>query len=79
MLGKNKSDHKAKKPIFFGFSTYLKGYRLWYFEFKKVTYSRDVIFDKPSLLKNQQKILHGGSSYRSALQQVDFEIPNLKE
>jgi hypothetical protein len=40
----SKLDKKAKKCIFIGYKDGLKGYKLWNPEFKKVVYSRDVVF-----------------------------------
>ncbi|KAM1591990.1 hypothetical protein ACFX14_035804 [Malus domestica] len=45
----------AKKAIFLGFSSGVKGYRLWYPEMKKLVISRDVIFDEESMYKDSEK------------------------
>lgn len=37
-------DPRAKKTIFLGFSSKIKGYRLWYSNSKKIISSRDITF-----------------------------------
>lgn len=46
-----KLDSRAKKVNFLGFSTGVKGYRLWCIEFKKVIISRDATFNESKILK----------------------------
>lgn len=41
-----------------GFTTCVKGYRLWCLE-SKIIYIRNVTFDESSILKNQHEIPHG--------------------
>ena len=47
----SKLDPRAKKAKFLGFSTGVKGYRLWCIESKKVIISRDVTFNESEMLK----------------------------
>ncbi|KAM1838444.1 hypothetical protein ACFX14_020106 [Malus domestica] len=51
----NKLDARAKKAIFLGFSSGVKGYRLWCPEMKKLVVSRDVTFDEESMFKDSEK------------------------
>ncbi|PSS08126.1 Endonuclease [Actinidia chinensis var. chinensis] len=54
-MEEDKLDPRAKKAIFVGFSTGVKGYRLWCPETKKIVNSRDVTFDESVMLKNSEK------------------------
>ncbi|CAL9014787.1 unnamed protein product, partial [Prunus brigantina] len=49
-----KLDPRAKKALFMGFSTGVKGYRLWCPDEKKIVVSRDVTFDEAAMV-NQNK------------------------
>ncbi|KAM1465608.1 hypothetical protein ACFXTO_045089 [Malus domestica] len=51
----NKLDLRAKKVIFLGFSSGVKGYRLWCPEMKRLVISRDVTFDEESMFRNFEK------------------------
>ncbi|BBH01937.1 hypothetical protein Prudu_012349, partial [Prunus dulcis] len=51
---KSKLDPRAKKALFMGFSTGVKGYRLWCPDEKKIVVSRDVTFDEAAMV-NQNK------------------------
>ena len=44
----SKLDPRAKKALFLGITSGIKGYRLWCPETKKIIFSRDVIFDESS-------------------------------
>ena len=46
----SKLDPRAKKAIFMGIASGVKGYRLWCLETKKTIISRDVTFDESTML-----------------------------
>ena len=48
----SKLDPRAKKALFMGITSGVKGYRLWCLETKKIIHSRDVTFDESTMLKN---------------------------
>ena len=47
----SKLDPRAKKALFMGVTSGVKGYRLWCLSLKKIIYSRDVTFDESAMLK----------------------------
>ncbi|KAI3472951.1 hypothetical protein Pfo_029197 [Paulownia fortunei] len=47
----SKLEPRAKKALFMGITSGIKGYRLWCLESKKVLFSRDVTFDELAMLK----------------------------
>ena len=47
----SKLDLRAKKAIFLGFSSGVKGYRLWCTETKKIIHSQDVTFNESEFVK----------------------------
>jgi len=47
----SKLDPRAKKTLFMGITSRIKGYRLQYLELKKIIFSRDVTFDDFAMLK----------------------------
>ncbi|KAL5850870.1 hypothetical protein ACOSQ4_008883 [Xanthoceras sorbifolium] len=51
----SKLDPRAKKALFMGITTGVKGYRLWCPETKKIIFSRDVTFDESAMLKKVTK------------------------
>ena len=48
----SKLDPRAKKALFMGVTSGVKGYRLWCLSSKNIISSRDVTFDESSMLKN---------------------------
>ena len=67
----SKLDPRAKKAIFLGITSGVKGYRLWCPETKKVVFSRDVTFDETAILKPVTSI--DTTQTDGALKQVEFE------
>ena len=55
---KDKLDPKKKKGVFVGFKKDIKGYKIWDPKDKKFILSRDVSFDKTSMVKltNSQQV-----------------------
>ena len=47
----SKLDPKAKKALFMGITSGIKGYRLWCPESKKIIFNKNVIFDEFAMLK----------------------------
>ena len=79
-MKESKFDPRAKKEIFLGFSSRIKGYRLWCPSSKKIISRKVVSFDEYSMLKkleNQTK--ENGILYQveHSQQQVEFEITTL--
>ncbi|CAL2262889.1 unnamed protein product [Prunus armeniaca] len=76
-LGKAKSklDPRAKKVLFMGFSTGVKGYRLWCPDEKKFVVSRDVTFDKAAMV-NQNK--HEGETKATKTMSSSKQVELLK-
>ena len=49
----SKLDPRVKKALFMGITGRVKGYRLWCPVTKKIIFSRDVIFDESTMLKQK--------------------------
>ncbi|KAG8367767.1 hypothetical protein BUALT_Bualt16G0107000 [Buddleja alternifolia] len=49
----SKLDPRAKKVVFMGITSGIKGYRLWCPETKKIIFSRDVTFDESTVLEKE--------------------------
>ena len=69
----SKLDPRAKKAIFMGFSSGVKGYKLWCIETKKIIHSRDVTFNESEFVKPIKQVEE--STVKSNPQQVEFETP----
>ena len=67
----SKLDPRAKKAIFMGFSSGVKGYKLWCIETKKIIHSRDVIFNESEFVKPIKQVKE--SIVESDPQQVELE------
>ena len=70
----SKLDPRARKAIFVGMSSGVKGYRLLYPNSKKIIFSRDVTFDESSMLKKKiEDIVEGNpQQVESTRKQVEF-------
>jgi len=60
----SKLDLRAEKAVFLGFSSRVKGYKLWCPELKKVTLSRDVAF-------NEDEIVNQCKEHNSQIEESD--------
>ena len=69
-----KLDSRAKKAVFMGFITGVKGYRLWCPDLKEIVLSRYVTFDESAMFKqSNQKVTFEGGMEREISQQLEFE------
>ena len=66
----SKLDPRAKKAIFMGITSGVKGYRLWCPMTKKVIFSRDVTFDESAMIN---KVTEDTKQNEGASKQVEFE------
>ena len=71
----SKLDPRAKKALFMGVTSGVKGYRLWCLSSKKIISSRDVIFDESSMLK---KVTTYGKLSESTFQQPEGRLPQVE-
>ena len=72
-----KLDSKSKKCIFLGFEKGVKGYKLWDPVAQKVVISRDVVFNKKSMIKDfrkEEESQEKGSSSDSNRSMVQVEL-----
>ncbi|KAE8681667.1 GDSL esterase/lipase [Hibiscus syriacus] len=71
----SKLDPKAKKVIFIGITSGVKGYRLWCPETKKIIFSRDVTFDESTMLRKMtsEKL----EQIDGTPKQVEFEVSKI--
>lgn len=69
-----KLDPRSKKAIFLGFSTSIKGYRLWCRKSKKISLRSDFTFDESVMLKQKkEKNSQEESMKMGILHQVEFD------
>ena len=66
----SKLDPRAKRAVFMGITSGVKGYRLWCPETKKIIFSRDVTFDESTILK---KVTSDTVKTDDTPKQVEFE------
>ena len=71
----SKLDQRAKKALFMGVTSGVKGYRLWCLSLKKITSSRDVTFDESAMLK---KVTTDGKVSENTFQQPEGRLPQVE-
>ena len=74
----SKLDPRAKKALFMGITSGIKGYRLWCPESKKIIFSRNVTFDEFAMLKKVtdeivQQLDDAPQQVENTPKQVEFE------
>lgn len=53
-----KQDPRAKKTLYLGHTTSVKGYYLWSLNTRNIVFSRDVTFDETPMVKKQVENIH---------------------
>ena len=71
----SKLDPRAKKALFMGVTSGVKGYRLWCLSSKKIISSRDVTFDESAMLK---KVTTNGKVSENTFQQPEGRPPQVE-
>ena len=71
----SKLDLRAKKALFMGVTSGVKGYRLWCLSSKKIISSRDVTFDESAMLK---KVTTNGKVSENTFQQLEGRLPHVE-
>ena len=71
----SKLDPRAKKALFMGVTSGVKGYRLWCIFLKKIISSRDVTFDESAMLK---KVTTDGKVSENTFQQPEGRLPQVE-
>ena len=71
----SKLDPRAKKALFMGVTSGVKGYRLWCLSSKKIISSRDVTFDESVMLK---KVTIDGKVSDNTFQQPEGRLPQVE-
>ena len=71
----SKLDPRAKKALFMGVTSGVKGYRLWCLSSKKIISSRDVTFDESTMLK---KVTTDGKVSENTFQQSEGRLPQVE-
>lgn len=77
LINEGKLEPKARKCVFLGCSSGVKGYKVWcpYKKGSKFMFSWDVTFDEFSMLKGKSETMNSSIYYKKKYQeQVDFEI-----
>ncbi|KAE8682964.1 Beta-glucosidase 24 [Hibiscus syriacus] len=90
-IKESKLDPRAKKVIFMGITSGVKGYHLWCPETKKIIFSRDVTFDESTMLKKvtsekfeqtdgtPKQVEFEGSRIDPVSKETDVESPMIEE
>ena len=71
----SKLDPRAKKALFMGVTSGVKGYRLWCLSSKKIISSRDVTFDESAMLK---KVTTDGKVSENTFHQPEGRLPQVE-
>ena len=71
----SKLDPRAKKALFMGVNSGVKGYQLWCLSLKKIISSRDVTFDESAMLK---KVTTDGKVSENTFQQPEGRLPQVE-
>ena len=71
----SKLDPRAKKALFMGVTSGVKGYRLWCLSSKKIISSRDVTFDESAMLK---KVTIDGKVSENTFQQPEGRLSQVE-
>ena len=71
----SKLDPRAKKALFMGVTSGVKGYRLWCLSSKKIISSRDVTFDESAMLK---KVTTDDKVSENTFQQPEGRLPRVE-
>ena len=71
----SKLDPRAKRALFMGVTSGVKGYRLWCLSLKKIISSRDVTFDESAMLK---KVTTDGKVSENTFQQPEGRLPQVE-
>ena len=71
----SKLDPRAKKELFMGVTSGVKGYRLWCLSSKKIISSRGVTFDESVMLK---KVTTYGKVSKNTFQQPEGRLPQVE-
>ena len=71
----SKLDPRAKKALFMGVTSGVKGYRLWCLSLKKIISSRDVTFDESAMLK---KVTTDDKVSENTFQQPEGRLPQVE-
>ena len=71
----SKLDPRAKKALFMGVTSGVKGYQLWCLSSKKIISSRDVIFDESAMLK---KVTIDGKVSENTFQQPEGRLSQVE-
>ena len=73
-VDEGKLDAKAKKAIFLGYATGVKGYQLWFIDDSKFIISRDVTFDEDTMVASPKaKVIDDNDIGTSKSQVVEIE------
>jgi hypothetical protein len=74
-VNNGKLEHKAPKCVFLGYSSGVKGYKLWNPETKKSMLSRSVVFNKSEMYYSNRAT----NAHDDVPQKVSVQVENLDE